>query len=506
MSVDSAGFGEPRQRTVAELLAANGGSQTGRRRRRRASEDDEPGGAPAPGAGGGVPAAPAEQAPPRGDRIRPPGPLAEHPSFPPARRPDPAEATGRPGARHGDPFVPNGNAPNPAAPNPAAPNPGAPNGSHRGPVNGAGRNGHPPQAVGGGAPPVPGHRPNGHAPESYRGGPPPGYNGPNGAGPNGAGPNGAGRPEEPYGRPGRPDDVPPPNGRARRPDDGPGPYGFPGRLDEGAGAYAGRPDEGQAAPQQPVHPDVPAGRADPYPADSYPNSYAGYPDEIPTSRLGARRPAVDPDDGGPPTQFGAPPLDDGEDVPTGRTRPRPAVVDDGPPTGAYDPFADEREADFDGDRTGVLTPDRGELWDDGPEEHDPQAPGHEDRDAGEASRGRRGRRRVADEDEGPDGAEPPAGLDDEADAGAAGTGQAWAVVIAQWIGGAVAGAAIWVLFRFLWFSFPIVALASAVVLTVGLVLGVRALLRNDDLKTTLFAVLVGLLLTVSPALLVLLDR
>ncbi len=32
MSVDS---GEPRQRTVAELLAENSGSQTGRRRRRR---------------------------------------------------------------------------------------------------------------------------------------------------------------------------------------------------------------------------------------------------------------------------------------------------------------------------------------------------------------------------------------------------------------------------------------------------------------------------------------
>ena len=38
-----------------------------------------------------------------------------------------------------------------------------------------------------------------------------------------------------------------------------------------------------------------------------------------------------------------------------------------------------------------------------------------------------------------------------------------------------------------------VALALAVVLTVGLVLGVRALLRNDDLRTTMFAVLVGLL-------------
>ncbi|MCO7195169.1 hypothetical protein NH602_19275, partial [Pseudonocardia sp. McavD-2-B] len=47
MSVDS---GEPRQRTVAELLAANGGQQPGRRRRRRAAEDDEGPGAPSPAA------------------------------------------------------------------------------------------------------------------------------------------------------------------------------------------------------------------------------------------------------------------------------------------------------------------------------------------------------------------------------------------------------------------------------------------------------------------------
>ncbi|BBG04863.1 MULTISPECIES: Yip1 family protein [Pseudonocardia] len=440
MSVDSAGFGEPRQRTVAELLAANGGSQSGRRRRRRASEDDEPGGAPAPGPGGGAPAAPPEQGPPRGpaggDRMRPPAPLAEHPSFPSARRPDQAEGHGRPGApggRRGEPFVPNGN---------------APNGSHRGPANGAGPDGHPPQAF------APGNRPNGHPPEVHRGGPPPGY----------GGPNGAGRPDEAYGRPGRPDDGPP-----QQP-------GRPGRPADGAPqAYAARPGDG----------------SDSYP-DSYADSYGGYPDEIPTSRLGARRPATDTDDdGGPPTQFGAPPLDDG------------------PPTGAYDPFVDDRDDAFDGGRTGVLAPERRDLWDDAPEEHDPQSSEHDDPgdepDDG-APRGRRGRRRDPEEHDDLDGAQPPAGLDDAAAAGAAGTGQAWAVVIAQWIGGAVAGAAIWVLFRFLWFSFPIVALASAVVLTVGLVLGVRALLRNDDLKTTLFAVLVGLLLTVSPALLVLLDR
>ena len=85
-------------------------------------------------------------------------------------------------------------------------------------------------------------------------------------------------------------------------------------------------------------------------------------------------------------------------------------------------------------------------------------------------------------------------------------GQAWAAVVAQWIAGAIGGAALWVGFRFLWRDLPVVALAAAVLVTVGLVLVVRALMHNDDRRTTLFAVLVGLLLTVSPAILVLLGR
>jgi hypothetical protein len=86
------------------------------------------------------------------------------------------------------------------------------------------------------------------------------------------------------------------------------------------------------------------------------------------------------------------------------------------------------------------------------------------------------------------------------------TGQAWAAVLAQWIIGAIGGAALWVGFRFLWRELPVVALAAAALVTVGLVVVVRALLRNDDARTTVFAVLVGLLLTVSPAILVLLGR
>ena len=85
-------------------------------------------------------------------------------------------------------------------------------------------------------------------------------------------------------------------------------------------------------------------------------------------------------------------------------------------------------------------------------------------------------------------------------------GRAWAPVLAQWILGRSAGPRCGSGFRFLWRNLLVVAIAAAVLVTVGLVVVVRALLRNSDLRTTLFAVLVGLLFTVSPAILVLLGR
>ncbi len=114
----------------------------------------------------------------------------------------------------------------------------------------------------------------------------------------------------------------------------------------------------------------------------------------------------------------------------------------------------------------------------------------------------------------------PAGLDvdtDEPDGAVSGwsapaspdrssSGQGWAAVIAQWIIGAIGGAALWVGFRYLWRDLPVVAVAAAVVVTVALVVIVRTLLRNSDMRTTVFAVLVGLLLTVSPAILVVMGR
>ena len=78
--------------------------------------------------------------------------------------------------------------------------------------------------------------------------------------------------------------------------------------------------------------------------------------------------------------------------------------------------------------------------------------------------------------------------------------------VAQWLAGAAVGAALWVLFRYLWGELRIVAAAAALLVTAGLVMAVRHLLHDRSRRTTLLAVLVGLLLTTSPVVLVLPGR
>jgi hypothetical protein len=98
----------------------------------------------------------------------------------------------------------------------------------------------------------------------------------------------------------------------------------------------------------------------------------------------------------------------------------------------------------------------------------------------------------------------PAGLAADDPGVRAGSGlKAWAILIAQGIGGAVGGALLWVGFRYLWLKLPVAALAAAVVATAGLVLMVRAIRGSDDPQTTMLAVLVGLIVTISPAVLLL---
>jgi hypothetical protein len=102
-------------------------------------------------------------------------------------------------------------------------------------------------------------------------------------------------------------------------------------------------------------------------------------------------------------------------------------------------------------------------------------------------------------DDGEADADAPAGLDDEDDVELAPSGfKVWAVLIAQGVFGAVGGAGLWIGFSYLWRNLPVVALVAAVVATGGLVLMVRTIRGSDDLRTTMLAVLVGLVVTISP--------
>jgi hypothetical protein len=82
----------------------------------------------------------------------------------------------------------------------------------------------------------------------------------------------------------------------------------------------------------------------------------------------------------------------------------------------------------------------------------------------------------------------------------------WILMAAQVGVGAIAGAAVWLAFSWLWGMLPVVAVIAALLVIVGLVLGVRRLRRADDLQTTVLAILAGLVVTVSPAALLLLRR
>lgn len=85
-------------------------------------------------------------------------------------------------------------------------------------------------------------------------------------------------------------------------------------------------------------------------------------------------------------------------------------------------------------------------------------------------------------------------------------GQQWLAVAGQLALGVIGGAVVWLLFNWLWVQIPAVALGAALLVIVGLVWIVRRMRRAEDLQTTVLAVLVGLVVTVSPAAMLLLDR
>lgn len=82
----------------------------------------------------------------------------------------------------------------------------------------------------------------------------------------------------------------------------------------------------------------------------------------------------------------------------------------------------------------------------------------------------------------------------------------WLIMIGQLALGVIGGAAVWLGFNWLWGFLPAAALVVALIVTTGLVLIVRKIRRAEDLQTTVLAVLVGLVVTVSPAALLLLNR
>jgi hypothetical protein len=82
----------------------------------------------------------------------------------------------------------------------------------------------------------------------------------------------------------------------------------------------------------------------------------------------------------------------------------------------------------------------------------------------------------------------------------------WLVMLGQLALGVIGGAGVWLGFNWLWGFLPAAALVVALVVTTGLVLIVRKIRKAEDLQTTVLAVLVGLVVTVSPAALLLLNR
>ncbi|MFI6024044.1 hypothetical protein [Amycolatopsis magusensis] len=85
-------------------------------------------------------------------------------------------------------------------------------------------------------------------------------------------------------------------------------------------------------------------------------------------------------------------------------------------------------------------------------------------------------------------------------------GKQWLVMGAQLGLGVIGGAGVWLGFNWLWDRLPGAALIAALVVIVALVWIVWKIRRATDPQTTVLAVLVGLVVTVSPAALLLLSK
>lgn len=74
-----------------------------------------------------------------------------------------------------------------------------------------------------------------------------------------------------------------------------------------------------------------------------------------------------------------------------------------------------------------------------------------------------------------------------------------AVLLVELLAAVAVGAALWLGFRWLWGQWPVVALVLALVVSVGSVAVIRVAHRVDDGLSMLLALVVGLVVTMSPA-------
>jgi hypothetical protein len=79
----------------------------------------------------------------------------------------------------------------------------------------------------------------------------------------------------------------------------------------------------------------------------------------------------------------------------------------------------------------------------------------------------------------------------------------WLLTIVQLVTGAVAGAVLWLVFQWLWRTQPMIAAVAGVLITVVAILLVRRIWRSNDLRSTVMTLLIGLFVTMSPAVLLL---
>lgn len=213
-----------------------------------------------------------------------------------------------------------------------------------------------------------------------------------------------------------------------------------------------------------------------------PDTDVPHPDEPPAGLAGWRRRRQDTQN--EDTEVGVMPV-----VPQAPAGPE-EDDDEGPPTGFYTPnFDDDDEADGPDGRyhAGLLEDDP--LGEQRP--HDPYAADYEDDYA---------------YDEELDDRDELAGSDLDEDEETASPAKQWLALAGQLALGVAGGAAVWLGFNWLWGQLPAAALIAALVVTVGLVWIVRKVRRAEDLQTTVLALLVGLVVTVSPAALLLVSR